>query len=31
MERDFITRIAHAMDLDADAIKAARWAADNKP
>ncbi|HIE88152.1 MAG TPA: TerB family tellurite resistance protein [Gammaproteobacteria bacterium] len=31
MERDFITRIALAMDLDADAIKAARWAADNKP
>jgi uncharacterized tellurite resistance protein B-like protein len=31
MERDFITRIAHAMDLDADAIKAARWATDNKP
>lgn len=31
MERDFIERIAHAIDLDADAIKAARWAADNKP
>ena len=30
-ERDFITAIAHAIDLDAVAIKAARWAADNKP
>ena len=31
MERDFIARIAQAINLDADAIKAARWAADNKP
>lgn len=30
-ELDFITRIAQAIDLDNDAIKAARWAADNKP
>ncbi len=30
-ELDFITRIAHAIDLDKDAIKAARWVADNKP
>ena len=31
MELDFITRIAHAIDLDNAAIKAARWTADNKP
>ena len=29
MERDFIKRIAHAIDLDAEAIKTARWAAEN--
>jgi uncharacterized tellurite resistance protein B-like protein len=31
MERDFIARIAQAINLDADAIKAARRAADMKP
>lgn len=31
MERDFINKFAQAIDLDADTIRAARWAADNKP